>query len=702
LPLDAKLFNNTAMLGILGGIAGWFSTLLQGAGFIPVLSTTVLPVILTLILIFTNRSKNYRIGSILLIVVVAYIIFPVIFILNGGMDSGMVAYFLLASVLISFLLSGTDFVVMLAIYLFVGAGCYLVDYNFHEIIVEMPTEFVAIVDVISSFVLVSIIIGIVISYQKRQYINAMKSAEEQKETAEAASMAKGNFLSNMSHEMRTPMNAIIGMTTVGKNSSDPARKDYAFEKIETAGAHLLGVINDILDMSKIESGKFELSDVDFVFEKMMKKVVTVINYRIEEKNQKFYVAIDSDIPSAVNGDDQRLTQVITNLLANAVKFTPEGGAIRLSASLVSMDGDKCTIRVDVTDTGIGINEEQQRRLFQSFSQAESGTSRKFGGTGLGLAISKSVVEMMGGSIWVTSRLGEGSSFSFTARLGVVCKKPADTVTVTDWSKVKTLVIDDDIEVREFFGEVLGRIGVVCDTAESAEEALRMSQERGPYGIYFIDLRLPKMDGIDFAKHLRHDSMSDAYMVMTTGVVWNTIESDAKEAGIDTYLAKPLFPSDIIDVFTQYFGENRKGDDDGNGNGVPTDDFSGYKILLAEDVDINREIVEALLDPTELGIDMAENGAIAIEMFKERGDEYALIFMDVQMPEMDGLEATRNIRRLEAESGKEPVPHIPIVAMTANVFREDIDKCLEAGMDDHVGKPLNLSEVLVVMRKYIRK
>jgi signal transduction histidine kinase len=388
--------------------------------------------------------------------------------------------------------------------------------------------------------------------------------------AESASRAKGEFLSNMSHEMRTPMNANIGMTSIGETADNLAKKDYAFGKIKDASTHLLGVINDILDMSKIEANKLELSPSPFRFEQVLQRSIDVSSFRAGEKRQEFSLNIDTDIPRTLIGDEQRLAQVITNLLSNAIKFTPENGAIRLDATLESEKDDVCVVRISVTDTGIGISEEQMGRLFTSFQQAENSTSRKFGGTGLGLTISKRIVEMMGGTIGVESEPGKGSTFSFTMRAE-----------------------------RD-------------DTDPPTED-----------------------------------------------------EGDDREGCFKA----PDTP----------------------------DDFSGHHVLLAEDVEVNREIVLALLEPTGLTIDCAEDGKEALRMVSGSPGRYDMVLMDVQMPKMDGYEATRRIRALDSPRAK----RMPIVAMTANVFREDIEKCLEAGMDHHIGKPLEQEKLLDALRTYLR-
>ncbi|MDR1180163.1 MAG: response regulator [Spirochaetales bacterium] len=384
--------------------------------------------------------------------------------------------------------------------------------------------------------------------------------------SESANLAKSLFLSTMSHEMRTPLNAIIGMTNLARSSTEIQRKDYCLDRIESASGNLLAIINDVLDMSKIEANKFEIDFAEFSFEKAVQKAVNVITSRVQEKRQQFSIRLDRDIPNLIIGDESRLIQVITNLLSNAVKFTPNEGLIRLEASLQKEEGKDCIIQVAVSDTGVGITAQQMPKLFTSFAQADSSISRKFGGTGLGLAISKKIVEMMGGHIQAVSKPGEGSTFSFVFRAQLVSRQKGD-------------------------------------------DAARMASDGLPVQSY---------------------------------------------------------------------------------------SFSGYHVLLAEDIDINREIVIALLEPTGIGIDCAENGAIAADMFGKAPDSYDIVFMDIHMPEMDGYEATRRIRALDNPHAKA----IPIIAMTANVFKQDVEKCIAAGMNDHIGKPLDFSEVLIKLRKYL--
>ena len=389
-----------------------------------------------------------------------------------------------------------------------------------------------------------------------------------KETAEEANNAKSEFLATMSHEMRTPMNAIIGMTQIAKNASVPEQKEQALSKIEMASVHLLRVINDILDMSKIESGRLELSESPFELAKVLSGAENTVVYIMEQKRQKFIMNVDPAIPPRLVGDEQRLWQVLTNLLSNAIKFTPEEGQITLDVRLNDRDEERCQLRVDVRDTGIGISKEQQKKLFRSFVQADSSVSRRFGGTGLGLVISKSIVEMMGGEIGVKSEENRGATFFFT--------------------------------------------------------------------------------------------------------IW------AKEARGDEKSGGALEPGDG--------GENY------------TDIFAGRRVLMAEDIEINREIVITLLEPTGVLIDTAQNGFEACHAFEKNKGCYDLVLMDIHMPGMDGYEATRRIRTSALPQGQT----VPIIAMTANVFKDDIERCLSVGMNDHLGKPISMDDVIRKMSKYLLK
>ena len=517
------------------------------------------------------------------------------------------------------------------------------------------------------------------------------------EETQAANRAKSDFLANMSHEIRTPMNAIIGMAAIGQSTADPERKDYCLTKINDASTHLLGVINDVLDMSKIEAGKFELSPVEYSFEKMIQRVVNIINFRVTGKKQQLMVRIDGDVPDALIGDDQRLAQVIANLLGNAVKFTPEHGSIKLDARCMDKADRFCTIQISVADTGIGVSREQQGRLFQSFAQADTDTARNFGGTGLGLSISKNIVEMMDGKIWVESEPGQGSTFSFTYRAQMAAgKKEVRTGPRTNWDGIRVLVVDDDPDVLSYFEEILKGLDIFCDTAENDEDALQLITREGAYDLYFVDWKMPGIDGINLTREIKNltSFRGDSRVIIFSASDWSQIEEEAKQAGVDGFLSKPLFPSSVSDIINKFVGLDLNQNDNAQSNVNRI--FTGRRIMLAEDIAINREIVLELLEPMGLEIDCAENGAEAVRMFREAPGRYEMIFMDVQMPEMDGYQATGIIRALDIPEAKT----VPIIAMTANVFREDIEKCLAAGMNDHLGKPMDLNAVLDKLRAYL--
>jgi Signal transduction histidine kinase len=558
---------------------------------------------------------------------------------------------------------------------------------------ESPFRYIntglAIIGVVS--ILLSLVAAIIASgFIKKPYEQAIVL----KEIAEAHSRAKSDFLANMSHEIRTPMNAIIGMTTIGKSADNLDRAHNCLYKIEEASQHLLGVINDILDMSKIEAGKLNLSPIEFNFEKTIRRVINVMKIRSDEKHQEIIVHIDPNIPTYLIGDDQRLAQVITNLMGNAVKFTPNEGTITIKAKLKAAKDDKSEILLTVTDTGIGITDEQKETIFDSFEQAEEGTTRKFGGTGLGLSISKKIVEMMGGTIWVNSVLGEGATFSFTIIMPNSDKSYVPTqIAHEKLNNIRILIADNEKNMLEYFDEIMQNLNIYYDTAISGREALELVRQNGNYDIYFIDWKMPEMNGMDLAKKLKLQD-DKANIVIITAAETQDIEEEAKKIGINRFIIKPIFPSNIFDIIMDQLGIDSQFTQ--ANQQIDQENFKGKTVLIAEDVEINREIVQTILEPTLLEMNFAENGKGAVRMFKESPDKYDMIFMDIQMPEMDGYEATRQIRACDCQNAKK----IPIIAMTANVYKEDIEKCIAAGMNEHVGKPIDFDEVMDKLRRYL--
>ncbi|MDR2672680.1 MAG: response regulator [Coriobacteriales bacterium] len=644
-PLEGRIFNITMCLCTVGAVFGTLVTTVQLSSMISVILTLMLTAGIAVFTVICNRTRNYATGSLIICVLAGCVVFPFVYFSSGGISSGMLAYFLLGTVAISVLLQGARFYIVITLYIFICLGCYLINYLFPETVTTIGTESMVYMDVAASFTIASLLVAFTIKSQNLQFLKAQRSAEVERQRAESAAGVKSDFLSNMSHEMRTPMNAIIGMTTVGLASDDIAVKDKSLDQVHLASKHLLGIINDILDMSKIESGKLELSQVAFEFRQMIANVTNMVTHQTREQSQNFFVKIDPDIPTVLVGDDQRLAQVLANLLSNAVKFTPEHGTITLetvlaeppsSASPIDDEAetspdDRVVLRFEVQDDGIGMDVGQQTKLFNAFTQVDSSTSRRYGGTGLGLAISKRIVELMDGTIWVESSPEQGSRFSFTVTLA---KAPAEQTALLA-EAVPTMTVDTWVDATD--------------------------------------------------KRILNPQTAPVASIVSSPTERDTSTADTLGADILTADAGP--PE-----------ESPRKSGAGSAHKTRQPDFSNHTILLVEDLEINREIVLALLEPTRIQIETAANGIEAIWAFKDNYQRYEMIFMDIQMPEMDGLEATRQIRALAAEIPR--AQSIPIVAMTANVFKEDVEKSREAGMNDHIGKPLDLGELIGLLKKYL--
>ncbi|MHC6203788.1 response regulator [Breznakiellaceae bacterium SP9] len=530
-----------------------------------------------------------------------------------------------------------------------------------------------------------------------------KELRSAKETAEQSNQSKSTFLSRMSHEMRTPLNAIIGMTTIAQNSEDAARKVYCLSKISEASIHLLGVINDILDMSKIESGRFDLRSVELNVEDMVQKVSSMMIFRFSEKQQDFIVKLDENLPAFIVSDEQRLLQVLMNLLGNAIKFTPAQGTIILNIKALEEGTDKSgeyvTLLFEVSDTGIGISSEQQKLLFTLFEQADGTAARKFGGMGLGLALSKNIVSLMGGQIWVKSEVGHGSTFSFKIRFkrGKTLLPQALSASSIEWEKIRILIADDSPDVLEFFADFAKAVGFQCACAADGKQALAIleNESSAAFDLFFIDWQMPNMNGIELTKWIKTHYAHQAVVIMLSAFAWEGIEKEANNAGVSGFLPKPLFRSSLLDCISSRIDLQKYSTHTAADNGRI---FTDAAILLVEDVEINRDIVISLLEDTGLSIDCAENGIEAVQKFTAAPQKYALIFMDIHMPDMDGYEATRRIRA----SGLENAATIPIIAMTANVFREDVRKCMDAGMNDHIGKPIEFDVLMEKLKGFLLK
>jgi len=502
-----------------------------------------------------------------------------------------------------------------------------------------------------------------------------------------ASEAKSEFLSNMSHEMRTPMNAIIGMTSIALGSTELSRKDYCLDHIRDASEHLLEIINDVLDMSSLQANELTLKYAPFSLRQAMESVINDYIFSLNEHNLNFSATMDEVIPSVLIGDRQRLKKILSNLLSNAIKFTPDGGSVAMRVLHLGVGPEGHRLRFEVEDTGIGVNPSMRDSLFSSFSQADSGANRKYGGTGLGLAISKHLVELMGGQIGLDSRNGvsrnvysrngdpqgggahgsgalnsSGSLFFFTVTLA------ADTETASG----QTQLIPTDVLDTGLFGPEPGAPSRI-DTGSIDQCSSGASGTSGAPDVP----NAPYVPSTFYAPNV-----SNAINAPTT-------------SGASVAPLAPAVQDATARGDTQYF-EMQTELGGAASQVLVAPDLSDYRILLAEDIEINREVVLALLAESGIRIDVATNGLEALEAIKNDVRGYDLVFMDLQMPEMDGLDATRRIRAL-------PDPRlagIPIVAMTANVFQEDIDACFSAGMNDHIGKPLDLEEIYRILLEYL--
>ena len=536
-----------------------------------------------------------------------------------------------------------------------------------------------------------------IDAEMRESLAKNRALSEALKAAEEANIAKTAFLSNMSHEIRTPMNAIIGLDSLAlQNEAIPSETREYLEKIGESAHHLLGLINDILDMSRIESGRLVIRKEEFSFRNMLEQINTMVMSQCEEKGLNYECRVIGGVSDFYIGDDMKLKQVLINILSNAIKFTDAPGDVMLTVERINVFGDHSTIKFCIKDTGIGMDKEFIPKIFDAFTQEDSSRNNKYGSTGLGMAITKNIVELMNGTISVESEKGVGTEFTVIITLNNSNRQGPATY-VIDPKDMRILVVDDEEIAAEHARIVLDEAGIKADTCYDGQTAMNMLEvqhaKHEPYNLVLLDWKMPEMDGVELAREIRKRYDRETTVIILTSFNWDEIMEEAVHSGVDSFLAKPLFASNVLDEFERIARKNNMSLFREKNRA----DLKGRHILMAEDVFINAEIMKQIILSKEAEIDHAENGKIVLNMFEESTvGYYDAILMDVRMPEMDGLEATAAIRSLDRLDAKT----IPIIALTANAFDEDVQRSLQVGMDAHLSKPVDPEHLYQTLEELI--
>ena len=531
--------------------------------------------------------------------------------------------------------------------------------------------------------------------EERKLQNALSSSLE---IAKNANAAKSNFLANMSHDIRTPMNAIVGYSTLLMKDADDKNKVIEIgKKITYSSQHLLSLINDVLDMSKIESGRTSLNSDKVDVSEVINNISEIVLVQTKSKKQSFEIKTKGNIPSYIYADKLRLTQILLNLLSNAVKYTEKNGTISLTVEGYGNNGQTSHLRFIVSDNGQGMSREFIEKIFEPFSRETNSMTNKIQGTGLGMSITKSIIDLMGGTIDIQSELGKGSVFTVDLIFSVPLDENNDNF-FADHEITRVLVGDDEIDITENIQSILSDAGLECDAAigglESVDKATRAYEDNNSYDVIILDWKMPDMDGVECVRRIRKEIGKDVPIFVLSSYDVSEIEDEAKKAGVDLFLPKPFFLSNFQRVLDTYYQNKANTEEEGNNS----DDFSGVKILVAEDNEINAEIITELLDSIGIKCVIAEDGVEALRVFTEESpDEFDMIFMDIQMPIMDGYESARRIRASNNTRAKS----IPIIAMTANAFEDDVKASMASGMNAHISKPIDFERLKSIIKSFRR-
>ena len=535
-----------------------------------------------------------------------------------------------------------------------------------------------------------------VSQEKKAEIESHKALEDAYKAAENASRAKSEFLSNMSHDIRTPMNAIVGLTAIaGANIDNKARVMECLRKITKSSRHLLGLVNEVLDMARIESGKMSLSEEDFSLPELVDNLVTLTKPSIDEHKHALEVHVRHIEHEAVCGDSLKIQQLFVNLLSNAIKYTPDGGNITFSIEEKPNGFSELgCYEFIIEDNGLGMSPEFQKIMFEPFSRADDQRTTRIQGTGLGMAITRNIVNLMNGSIKVDSALNRGTKITVTIFLKL---QESEKEQEKELAELPVLVVDDDKICCESTVATLSEIGIAGEWVLSGKEAVQRCYEhhekKEDYFAIILDWKMPEMDGIETARQIRKRIGSDITIILLSSFEFSEIEEEAKAAGVDAFIAKPLFRSRLTATLRRFVSEKKEKT---ARDYLESADYSGKRILLVEDNELNREITSEILQMTGVEVEYAENGKIAVEkVLNAPANRYDLVFMDIQMPVMNGYEATAAIRGLSGERGQ-----LPIVAMTANAFAEDVQMAKNAGMNGHIAKPLDVKKLSEILKKWL--